>query len=290
MATRVNAKKTKTTKTTKPTKTTKTKTTRRRTPAPDSLARGLSAAQRAQLDELVDPKLNKPTDIAAPTIVNEARELVGVLERVGDKIAARSRVEPADIAALPRVVDRLEAAQYSLQVVRRRTASPELVEARAGAEAIEEPLFAELRYFLAADSDAQVRLDEIQVGDDDPDTVQDLRDLADLHDANRTKLKKAGLPPDVAARARKAAATLEAQITDKSGDDATATAMVLRNRAYWSLRAAIDHIRDGGRHVFRDDPRRLKWFRASSTRAADRTALRSRGRKTKKDEGEPTDT
>jgi hypothetical protein len=136
----------------------------------------------------------------------------------------------------------------------------------------------------------QVRLDEIQVGDDDPDTVQDLRDLADLHDAHRTKLKKAGLPTDVAARARKAAATLEAQITDKSGDHATATAIVLRNRAYWSLRAAIDHIREGGRQVFRDDPRRLKSFRASSTRASDRTALRSRGRKAKKDEGEPTDT
>lgn len=44
--------------------------------------------------------------------MNEARELVRILERVGDKIAARSRVEPADIAALPRVVDRLEAAQY----------------------------------------------------------------------------------------------------------------------------------------------------------------------------------
>jgi hypothetical protein len=58
--------------------------------------------------------------------------------------------------------------------------------------------------------------------------------------------------------------------------------MALRNRAYWSLR-------DGGRHVFRDDPRRLKWFRASSTRAADRT-VRGRSRKAKKDMGEPTDT
>jgi len=289
MATRVNKKKKSTNTTKTKTKSTKAKSPRRPAGAADSPTRGLTAAPRAQLEALDDAKLNRPTDISVPTIAIEAKELVRILERVGEKIAARSRVEAADLTALPRYIARAEAAQYSLQSVRRRTASPELIEARSDAEAIEEPLFAELRYFLADDSDVQVRLDEIQVGDDDPDTVQDLRDLADLFEPNRAKLKKAGLPADVATRARQAADTLEALITDKSGDDVTATAMALRNRAYWSLRAVIDHIREGGRHVFRDDPRRLKWFRASSTRAADRT-VRGRSRKAKKDKGEPTDT
>jgi hypothetical protein len=275
------------------TKKTSRNTTRtpKSTQAPAASSRGLSAAQRAQLIALGDPRYNRPTDISVADITAEAKEVLGYYDEVGDEIVKHSKVERSDVTMFPKLIARLDAAQVNWQTTRRRTASPALLAARTEAEAIEAPLFAELRYFLADDNDVQVRLDEIQVGDGDADTVQDLRDLADLHDLNGGALKKARLPKQVAALARAAAKTLEAELTDKSGADAIATAMGLRNRAYWSLRLHMDLLREGGRHVFRDDASRLKWFRASSTRAADRTARRARkaSGKAKKPEATPTD-
>jgi hypothetical protein len=280
MATRVNAKKklstTKNTPTAKKPSVSKSprNSATARTPALSS--RSLSAAQRQQLMALDDKRFNRPTDISVADIVAEAKELEGYYDEVGDEIVKYSKVERTDVATLPKLWARLDAAQLHWQTTRRRTASPTLLAARTEAEAIEGPLFGELRHFLEGDADVQVRLDEIQVGDGDADTVQDLRDLADLHDAHRPSLRKARLPKKVASLARATADTLEAELTDKSGADAIATAMSLRNRAYWSLRLHMDLLREGGRHVFRDDPGRQRWFRASSTRSSERSARRSR--------------
>jgi hypothetical protein len=43
--------------------------------------------------------------------------------------------------------------------------------------------------------------------------------------------------------------------------------MSLRNRAFWSLREAMDAVRSAGRYVYRKQPKLLVAFHASSTRA-----------------------
>jgi hypothetical protein len=55
--------------------------------------------------------------------------------------------------------------------------------------------------------------------------------------------------------------------------------MSLRNRAFWSLREAMDAVRSAGRYVYRKQPKLLVAFRASSSRARTR-AMGVRGHDT----------
>lgn len=237
----------------------------------------LSKRQQGLLGAL-DARLDRPIDIPVTDILAESRELQGHLEEIGPQLVARSRVEAADLAALPARTALLDAAQQAWVITRQRTSSTARVDARKAAKAIVAPLLAELRHFLAGDREIELRLRELAVGRSDGAVVQRLRDLADLHDAHASELEKADLPADVAQRARAAAAALEQQHFDKARIGAALDAQSLRNRAYWSLRELLDLIRSAGRHVFRDDEHRRKWFYASSSRAVQRTATRRRTR------------
>ena len=58
-------------------------------------------------------------------------------------------------------------------------------------------------------------------------------------------MDKARLPEDVAVQARAAGQRLRDEVAGRGRDNAVATALGLRNRAYWSLRKLMDQIRAG---------------------------------------------
>lgn len=224
-------------------------------------------------------KYDEAIDVSVPTILGEAAELLGIGQEVGPQIIAHSRLVDGVFDDLLAREQRLDHAQRAWLANRRRTSTTALTAARSAAEALEGKLFSELRHFVD-DAEVQLRLDEIQVGDNDNDTVQDLKDLADLADAHASSLTKARLPADIGQQARAAAETLEGLTTSMAVANVSADAQAMRNKAYWHLRELMDEIRGAGRHVFQDDSRRRKWFLASSTRSLKRSAI-GRPRKAK---------
>ncbi|HEY8076838.1 MAG TPA: hypothetical protein VIF62_22080, partial [Labilithrix sp.] len=116
----------------------------------------------------------------------------------------------------------------------------------------------------------QKRVDAIQEGRGIADLVDDLLKLADLVEENASRLRKADLPKDASNRARSLAESIgqsaAARPVERSGGQAGADLLALRNRAFWYLREAMDAVRDAGRYVFRNEPKKVALFRASTTR------------------------
>jgi chaperonin cofactor prefoldin len=226
----------------------------------------LTASDRAALLAL-DPSFAANIDRPVADIVQEARELEAVLDKVAKKLVKHSRLDKAIASSLAARRAALDAAEALWTEHRVAALDKSQKATREKAEALKQDMIQALRHFLEEDEQVQKRVDDIIPGTDLADLVDDLKKLAALVDEHAAALKKADLPAQAAKSARDFAEALSVGAAERAASADGAEAKELRNRAYWWLRGAMDEIRSAGRYVFRDDPKMLKVFRASSTRA-----------------------
>ena len=229
----------------------------------------VTPAQRAALLAL-DPSFDAPIDRNVAETQQEARELQAVLSKLGKDIYARSNLEKATGSSLEARRGLLEATESAWTAHRTATLSKSLREVRVEAEELKRDTIAALLHFQESDGAVQTRVDAIIPGTDLPDLIDDLKKLAALLDESGSKLGRADLPKHPADKARGYAESLSRGSADRAIDPAGAELMSLRNRAFWSLRDAMDAVRSAGRYVYRKEPKLLVAFRASSSRARTR--------------------
>ncbi len=103
----------------------------------------------------------------------------------------------------------------------------------------------------------------IAEGDDIPDMIQDLNDLAVLGQNNIEPLKKIGFAADKLGNA----AELSAKMADiralANGDKyESSETLDIRNRIYSLLKQNMDEINNCGKYLFWKDPNRIKGYRS----------------------------
>lgn len=236
----------------------------------------LSAAQRAELLAL-DPSFDAPIDRNVAETQQEARDLEAVLGKLGKDIYAKSNLEKAVGSSLEARRTLLETAEAAWTDHRNAALSKSLREVRADAEELKRDAIAALRHFREADSAVQTRVDDIIPGTGVADLIDDLKKLAALLDESGTRLDRADLPRHPSDKARGFAESLSRGSADRAIDPQGAELMSLRNRAFWSLREAMDAVRSAGRYVYRKQPKLLVAFRASSSRARARAGTARSG-------------
>ena len=229
----------------------------------------VAPTQRAALLAL-DPAFDAPIDRNVADTQQEARELQAVLTKLGKDIYAKSNLEKATGSSLEARRGLLETTEAAWTAHRTAALSKSLREVRAEAEELKRDAIAALRHFQEGDSAVQSRVDAIIPGTDLPDLIDDLKKIATLLDESGTKLARADLPKHAADKARGFAELLSRGSADRAIDPVGAELMSLRNRAFWSLREAMDAVRSAGRYVYRKQPKILVAFRASSSRARTR--------------------
>jgi hypothetical protein len=226
----------------------------------------LSAAQRAALLAL-SADFDAPIDRNVAETQQEARSLESTLAKLGKEIYAKSNLSKEVGQSLEARRGTLEIAEAAWTEHRNASLSKSLREVRAEAEELKRDAIAALRHFREDDSAVLTRVEAIVLGAGIADLIDDLRKLAVLLDENEKQLSRADLPRHPADRARGLAESLSRGSADRAVDPVGAAAMSLRNRAFWSLREAMDAVRSAGRYVYRKQPKLLVAFHASSTRA-----------------------
>lgn len=221
-----------------------------------------------------------PTDVPVADIAYEGRELQGLMTRLGKQLLERSRLEASLLDQLPQRIAALDAAEGAWAEIRAMQLPSAKKKLRTSAEALRGRVIEDLRHFVPADTELQVRLNKVVEGRGIADLIDDLKKLAPLFAANRAKLTRSTLPSNTDEELRAQATALE-EATREQAVEAVETreagaAQELRNRAYWYLREAIDEIRVCGVHACRDNPRLVKLFKSSYAR---RTERASKGKK-----------
>jgi hypothetical protein len=227
---------------------------------------GLTSAQRETLLAL-DASCEASIDHPVVDTLQEARELSAAERKLGKALYKKSKLTRAVGKSLPDRRALLEAAEAAWTDARTRGLTSDLREARKEAEGLKRDALAALRHFLEDDEAVQKRVDAIVPGTGVAGLVDDLQRLAGLMDEQGAALAKAELPKDAPTQARALAEQLGTGTAERAVDPERQEAQALRNRAFWWLREAMDEIRSAGRYVYRDDPKLLALFRASSTRA-----------------------
>jgi hypothetical protein len=228
--------------------------------------RALSPETKAQLLALPDDHASA-VDVSVASIAAEARELQDTLGKYGPTILARSRLSESLITDLPL---RLEALLVSESLWRSHhdATLPEAKRAlRKEASALRAASLAAFRHFLPRDKALQAEIEDIAQGTSLPALVDDLRRLSPLLAAHAASLTRALLPPDAAARASSLAERLQTGSSGQRTERPPAEeARLLRNRAYWHLRACMDEIRACGRYAYPDSAAMRRLFRGTSSR------------------------
>ena len=222
----------------------------------------------AQLDE----SFARPPDASVAVVAQEARELVATIKKYGKQLHAKTDLDAKQSGALGARLAVLEGADVGWAAVRDAATPADTKKGRSEAEKLKRDMVAALRYFARDEAGVQGRVDAIQEGKGIADLIDDLQKLADLVEENAALLRKAELPkraPQVArtlARAigERAAERPVERVAVRDGADPLAT----RNRAYWHLREGMDAVREAGRYLFREEPKKLALFRASTRHGA----------------------
>lgn len=231
---------------------------------------GLTAADGELLDTLGADYAAQP-DFPVANIAHEARELGVSLKKLGAKLAKSSDLPKDAGKDLAARLGRLERAEAGWNAVRQIRTPKDIIALRKRAEKAKTDAFEALRYFAKTNGDVQARLDAISIGSGDADLIDDLKKLAELVSEQAAVLGKADLPKNAADALTALAAELGDAIADRDVSPDAAAAIGARNRAFWHLRELMDEARDAGRYVFRADPANLALFRASVTRARERS-------------------
>jgi len=245
---------------TKSTKKSKAKPSKKEKTAPENSGTDLLA---------LDASYEAPIDLPVAVILQDAKEIQGLLKKLGKRLLERSRLDEALLADLPERAARLNAAELRWTSVRKLQLPTQRKKLRQQAEELRSDTIAALRHFTAEDATTQARLNRIVEGSGLADLIDDLKKLAPLVDKHQAQLRRATLPENTSGRLASLASALEEATEDESaeriGTDEARQALALRNRAYWHLRGATDEIRECARYAFRNEPELSKLFRSLST-------------------------
>jgi hypothetical protein len=208
-----------------------------------------------------------PTDAPVKTITHEARELQDVITKFGPTILARSRLSEALVADLPRRLETLHASESLWRAHHDAALLEETRHLRKEASTLRAAAVLALRHFLPHDRALQAEIDDLAEGPGLPALLDALRRLSPLLDAHAAPLAKAQLPPGAATRASELAELIQSAASGRLADGPTAEeARLLRNRAYWWLRACMDEIRECGRYAYPRSAAMQKLFQGTSSR------------------------
>ena len=220
----------------------------------------LAPRDRTALLALED-SYDRPPDVSVPVLMQEGLELAGVVGKYRARLLGGTRLEKKLLDAIASRRATLDTTESMWRARRLQAAGSR--ELHDEAEALKRDAVATLRYFVADDATVQRRLDAIQEGTGLADFVVDLKRLSELLAEQAPSLKKADLPKNAATRARELSEQISEGAAGQSVDGAAAQLLSLRNRAFWSLREAMDEIRAAGRYAFRAEPKLLPLFRAT---------------------------
>jgi hypothetical protein len=202
-------------------------------------------------------------------ILQEGRELQGVMRRLGQRVLANSRLDPALADSLPARIEALDAADARWSDLRTYQLPSSRRKLRLQAEELRGDSITSLRHFLPQNPQVQARVNQIAEGTGLADLIDDLKKLSVLVGEQSAALQRADLPPKASEKLLSFAQKLDEATTEaasaSAGTDEARAAQGLRNRAYWYLREAIDEIRECGRHALRKEPALAKHFRSSYT-------------------------
>ena len=240
-------------------------------PASDEALRALDIAYAAAPD--------MPVAIAIAETASLAR-LAGARKAAFAKIGIPA--ERVDLLAT--YAKRLSALQKTWQrargSVRLSATEKELL---TEAEALDTKLLAGGRWACRRDKDAQEELSRIAEGAGIADTVQDLRDLVDFWAEHKTERASTDITDKDLVRASALADQLDAAAATEESNIDAASALELRNRCFWAADELSKEVREGGRYVFRLEPKTAAKFvsryRASVARRAKRKAKAKAGAK-----------
>jgi hypothetical protein len=246
-----------------------TKSIRKPAPAAPETGGSSTAEQplKAELQALDGSYADPPATIPVIAILQEGRELQGVMRRLRPRVLAGSRLDPALADSLPARIEALDAADARWTDLRTYQLPSSRTKLRVQAEGLRGDSIAALRHFLPQNQEVQARVNQIAEGTGIADLIDDLKKLAVLVGEQSPALVRAGLPPKASDKLSAFAQQLDEATTEaasaSTGTDEGREALGLRNRAYWYLREAIDEIRECGRHALRKEPALAKHFRSS---------------------------
>jgi hypothetical protein len=212
----------------------------------------------------------KVAQLELASLARLAKTAAGPLAKVG--------ITAAQSQTLQRFASRLGSLESAWQRARTSVTLTAIERRRlAEAEELDKQLLAGGRWACRKDSEAQAELGRIAEGSGLADTIQDLRDLVTFWQAHRGELACTDITAKDLARATELADALSAA-AEKETASLQATSMIeLRNRCFWAADELAKEIREGGRYVYRLQPKAAAKF-TSRYRA---TLVRRSRRKTK---------
>jgi hypothetical protein len=142
------------------------------------------------------------------------------------------------------------------------------------AEVLDTKLVAGGRWGCRGDEAAQTELTRIAEGSGLVDTLQDLRDLVTFWTHHEAHLGATKITAKDLARATALAHALDEASATEASDVGAATAIDLRNRAFWSGDELAKEIREGGRYAFSDQPKIAAKFVSRHRASANRRSRR----------------
>ena len=142
------------------------------------------------------------------------------------------------------------------------------------AETLDTKLVAGGRWGCRSDEAAQAELTRIAEGSSITDTLQDLRDLVTFWTHHEANLGATKITAKDLARASALADALDEASATEASDVGAATAIDLRNRAFWSGDELAKEIREGGRYAFSDQPKIAAKFVSRHRASANRRSRR----------------
>ena len=129
------------------------------------------------------------------------------------------------------------------------------------AYAFRDDLLASLRFAYRKDDALLSRVSAIADGSGHADMIQDLNDIAVLGREYSDPLADIGFDLDQLDLAAARADELADLLAEANGDKADPNqSKLIRDKAYMRMKALVDEIREAGKYVFRNNPKRLKGY------------------------------
>jgi hypothetical protein len=130
------------------------------------------------------------------------------------------------------------------------------------------------------------RVQEIKEGYSNADMIQDLSDLAALGTKHIDKLKAIHMDTGLLEETRLKSSQLGDLLASvHNSANETSPAFVLRNKAYYHLKEAVDEIREAGKFALRKDADRRKGYFSEYFRSTNRKKTKKTKKNNKKRPG-----
>lgn len=160
----------------------------------------------------------------------------------------------------------------------------------AEAEALDSKLLAGGRWALRGDEAAQAELNRIAEGSGLTDTVADLRDEVTFWSDHQDELAHTDITAADLKRATELANALDEAAQKEAANADAADTLELRNRCFWAGDLVSKDVREGGRYLYREQPKLASKFTSRyRLAAANRSRRKAKDEKAKKEKSGPTD-